>query len=393
MRRGAEAGSGGIEVAAAGSTRPRGNGNGGHDGAGHLDRGRRRSAQHGHDAVDERQRLCVRQERIGIATRRGRPRFPLHRIDQRRRAGHIDCVLRSERGEVMRRPTAHHRIDRSGLGGCDHLAHAVVPKPIEGAAHVKPFGVTAARNHDQLAVALLPPCRGRDRPDRCPAGAAPDEDNRPIAFAQKCAAERPADLHAVARLDRRANLRGHESAGVAPDMEDQLAGRGRAVEPHRGAEVACREARELDTQILSRAHGHRRIEQHRNLDDVGRELGDARHQSGPLRDFGHMVERDRRVADHLGLASKHGALVSSSLVVNLTAHDGHAAGLALPRAAVVRDRDPAGKAGVDERLPAIGLDGLAVDDEVETHAHSTDHSLVASSYSCVMTRTGRAWRV
>ena len=94
----------------------------------------------------------------------------------------------------------------------------------------------------------------------------------------------------------------------------------------------------------------RRIEQHRHFHDVGCERGDAGHQSGAFGDFGDVLERDRRVADDLGLAGEHGALVGGALVVDLTAHDGHAAGFALPRAAVVRNRDPAGEAGVDERL-------------------------------------------
>ena len=126
MRRGAEAGSGGIEEAAAGSTRPRGTATAGTMGRGVSTGRRRRSAQHGHDAVDERQRLRVRQERIGIAARRGRARLPLDRVDQRRRAGDKHRVLRPERGQVVRRPPAHHRIGRAGLGGCDDLAHAVV---------------------------------------------------------------------------------------------------------------------------------------------------------------------------------------------------------------------------------------------------------------------------
>ena len=51
---------------------------------------------------------------------------------------------------------------------------------------------------------------------------------------------------------------------------------------------------------------------HRHLDDVGGERRDAGHQSGALRDFGDVLERDRRVADHLGLAGEHGALVGGA---------------------------------------------------------------------------------
>jgi hypothetical protein len=91
-----------------------------------------------------------------------------------------------------------------------------------------------------------------------------------------------------------------------------------------------------------------------------------------LGNFRNVIECNRRIADDLGLAGEHRALLGSAAVVHLSADDGHAAGLALAGTAVVRDRDPAGKSRVDESLAVIGLDGLAVDDEIErTH---TDHS-------------------
>ena len=82
------------------------------------------------------------------------------------------------------------------------------------------------------------------------------------------AAERAAHLNSMAGLDRRADLGGHQPARIAADVEDEFAGSGGAVEAHCGAEIARREAPEFHAEILPGPHRDRRIEQHRDLDDV-----------------------------------------------------------------------------------------------------------------------------
>ena len=72
-------------------------------------------------------------------------------------------------------------------------------------------------------MALLAPRGGRERPDRRPAGAAADQDQRAVALAQEGAAERAAHLDAVAGPDRRADLGRDQAARIAADVEDELA--------------------------------------------------------------------------------------------------------------------------------------------------------------------------
>ena len=217
-------------------------------------------------------------------------------------------------------------------------------------------------------MALLAPRRRGERPDRRPAGAAADQDQRPVSLAQERAAERPAHLHAMAGADRRADLGRHQPAGIAPDMEDELARSAGAVETHRRAEVARREAGELDAEILPRPHLDRACERDDDLDDVRGERRDAGDGAGALGNLRHMIERDLGIADDFRLAGEHGAFFGGAAIVDPAAHHGDAAGLALARVAIVRDRDPARQARVHQRLAAIGFDGLAVDDEIETHA-------------------------
>src|SRR5205085_6309736 len=78
----------------------------------------------------------------------------------------------------------------------------------------------------------------------------------------------------------------------------------------------------------------------------------------------HVLERDFGVALDRRLTSEHGAAFSRALVVNRAAHHRHAAGVALSRAAIVRNDDPAAEPGVDQGFADLGFDGMTVDDEI-----------------------------
>src|SRR5436305_10099561 len=99
-------------------------------------------------------------------------------------------------------------------------------------------------------MALLAPCGRRDRPDRRPARTAADQHDRAVAFAQESIAERAARLDAVAGPDGGADLGRHQPARIAADVKDQLGRSGRTIGAHRRAELARREAGELDAEIL-----------------------------------------------------------------------------------------------------------------------------------------------
>ena len=175
------------------------------------------------------------------------------------------------------------------------------------------------------------------------------------------------------QTDRGADLGRYQAARIAADVKDKLARTGRAVEAYRRTEVARREAGELDAEILARVHVDRRGERDRHLDDVRRERRDAGNRSGALGNFGNMIERDLGVAGDFRLAGEHGAFFRRTAIIHSAAQHADPAGLALARTAIMRDRNPAGQASINQRLAIVGLDGLAVDDEVErsTHKDST----------------------
>jgi hypothetical protein len=119
-------------------------------------------------------------------------------------------------------------------------------------------------------------------------------------------------------------------------MEDEFARSAGAVETHRRAEIARREAGEFDAQILPRPHFDRACQCDDHLDDIGGKRRDAGDGSGTLGDLRDVIERDLGVADDFRLASKHGAFLGGAAIVHPAAYNGHAAGLALAGVAVVR---------------------------------------------------------